>query len=696
MELLSGDTVDSCGVENIGTKGETEMARWTTLSFLMYLILAFCARSAVGWETVTPQEMGLSLSQLEQARDYALIGGGSGCVIHQGKLVFSWGDQATRYDLKSTTKSIGVTALGLAIQDGLVNLADMARDHYDEIGIPPNEDMSQLADIRIWHLATHTAGFDKPGGFEPLLFEPGAVWAYSDGGANWLADCLTVCYDRDMKDLLFERVFSELRITSADLIWRENAYRPRTIDGVNRREFGSGISANVDAMAKIGYLYLCKGRWGRKQTQLLPESFVEAVGSPWPQIIGLPVSAPDQYPNASNHYGLLWWNNGDGSLANVPTDAYWAWGLHDSLIVVIPSLDIVAARAGSGWRRGWDGDYGVLRPFLEPICLSVTGGAPCPASPVITSLVWAPASSVVRMATGSDNWPITWADDGDLYTVYGDGWGFEPKVENKLSMGFAKVVGPAEDFTGINIRSSDEQYGDGSRGRKGSGLLMVDGVLYLWVRNANGSRGSELWWSYDHGQNWVQSDWMWTEFGYPTFINFGRNYAGAMDDYVYTVTHDHPDAYEPADTFVLMRVPKDRIVQKDAYEFFRDLDDAGNPIWTSDINQRGAVFTFPGKCRRSGISYNAALGRYLWWQMVSGTNGLGVYDAPSPWGPWTTVYFTEEWDIAVGETGSFPPKWMSSDGKTVYLVFSGDDAFSVRQATLTTPEDSVASDSDGG
>jgi hypothetical protein len=41
------------------------------------------------------------------------------------------------------------------------------------------------------------------------------------------------------------------------------------------------------------------------------------------------------------------------------------------------------------------------------------------------------------------------------------------------------------------------------------------------------------------------------------------------------------------------------------------------------------------------------------------------------------------WDMGSGETGNFPPKWMSEDGRTIYLVFSGDDSFSVRKATLT-------------
>jgi hypothetical protein len=66
--------------------------------------------------------------------------------------------------------------------------------------------------------------------------------------------------------------------------------------------------------------------------------------------------------------------------------------------------------------------------------------------------------------------------------------------------------------------------------------------------------------------------------------------------------------------------------------------------------------------------------------------GLAIYDAQQPWGPWTTVFLAEKWDIGPGETASFPPKWMSPDGRTVHLVFSGDDCFSVRQATFSLHE----------
>ncbi|KPJ58523.1 MAG: hypothetical protein AMS15_08185, partial [Planctomycetes bacterium DG_23] len=300
-------------------------------------------------------------------------------------------------------------------------------------------------------------------------------------------------------------------------------------------------------------------------------------------------------------------------------------------------------------------------------------------------------SDIVRKGEGSDNWPLTWADDDNLYTAYGDGWGFKPKVPEKLSLGFGKVIGTPPDFSGENIRSSSgERKGQGRAGIKASGILAVDGTLYLWVRNAG---NSQLAWSSDYGQGWTWSDWKFTEsFGCPTFLNFGKNYAGARDGYVYIYSQDSDSAYIPADGMVLARVPQEEITSRGAYEFFKGFDAEGKPLWSKDIHQRGAVFTRAGMCYRSGISYNAGLKRYLWCQIHPGgdtrySGGFSIYDAPKPWGPWTTVYSAEQWDVGPGETSSFPPKWMSTDGKICHLVFSGDDNFSVRKVTFTVAKE---------
>lgn len=634
---------------------------------------------------------------LTKARDYALTGGGSGMVTRHGAVVMQWGDQGQTYDLKSSTKAIGVTAVGLALIDGKFrSLHEPASKYHRDFGVPPeaNQDTGRLAKITLFHLATQTAGFDKPGGYTELLFEPGTKWAYSDGGPNWLAECVTLAYGRDLQELMFERVFSPIGIDREDLKWRANSYRPKEIDSVARREFGAGIHANVDAMARIGYLYLRQGRW--KGTQIVPLWFVDAARTVPYGVRGLPVLKPEDYGNASDHYGLLWWNNADGAMKNVPRDAYWSWGLYDSLIVVIPSLDVVASRTGKSLSRSQGGShYAPIEPFIEPIAMSVKDrgrwpGAPCAVSEVIKGIEWSAVNTVIRKAEGSDNWPITWADDDHLYTAYGDGWGFQPKVEKKLSLGFAKITGGPEDLAGVNVRTqTGERAGQGQAGPKASGMLCINGILYMFARNTG---NSQIAWSKDHARTWQWCDWKFeTSFGAPTFLNFGKDYAGARDPYVYIYSNDSDSAYEPADRMVLARVGKDHIRERGAYEFFNGLDAEGQPLWSRDIRDRGAVFVNPGRCYRSGLSYNAGLKRYLWCQILPESTdprgpryqgGFGIYEAPEPWGPWRTAFYTETWDIGPGETSSFPTKWISKDGRTCHMVFSGDDCFSVRKATL--------------
>ena len=676
------------------------------VALLMTSPLGAAEYTGAAWTKVAPAQAGMAESRLIEARDYARTGEGSGVIIRNGRLVMAWGDPATRYDLKSSSKAIGITLLGIALQDGKVQLDDPAIRYQPALGVPPdsNRETGWLPRITLRQLANQSAGFEKPGGYGRLLFEPGTKWHYSDAGPNWIAECLTLIYERDLDELMFERVFTPIGIKRTDIVWRPHAYRPKEIKGVKRREFGSGFSANVDAMARIGYLYLREGRW--QNQQILPAEFVRLARRPAKEITGLP-EHDETHGNASEHYSMLWWNNGDGTIPGVPRDAFWSWGLFDSQILVIPSLDLVVARAGKSWARTSSEHYDPLKPFFEPIVASIrdfeTRGTtkstapsspPYPASPVIQQVVWAPPATIVRKAKGGDNWPMTWADDDALYTAYGDGNGFEPFVPAKLSVGFSKVTGTPADFKGVNFTAKDGEFrGDGRSGRKASGLLMVDGVLYLLARNMD---NAQLAWSRDHGATWTWADWKFrTSFGCPTFLNFGRNYAGARDGFVYIYSLDKDGAYEPADQMVLARVPKDKIADQSAYEYFVALDAKGAPQWSRNVADRGAVFRNPGNCYRGGVTYNAALGRYLWCQILPHSShpqgmrfqgGFGIYDAPEPWGPWTTAFYARDWDVGPGESSSLPTKWMSADGKTVHLVFSGDDSFSVRQATLVTAD----------
>lgn len=342
-----------------------------------------------GWEKVDAADVGMDVAKLVQAQTYAESGegeGGSGLIVRGGRLVHAWGDIDWKYDVKSTTKSIGGMMLGLALQDNLLAITDTARMRLPTLGdVPPGNNPVWLDQITILQLATHTAGFRKPAGDGVLDFEPGTTWVYSDAGLNGLADVLTQLYQEDLRELLFDHILVRIGLTKNDndMVWRDHAFGDLQLGGVTRRELASGMQINTNGMARVGLLFLRGGMWDNNE-RLLPQSFIDLVSTPRPEIETTvnPEDGPDgRYPNATRNYGVLWWTNTTGELQGVPTDAYWSWGLGESLIVVIPSLDLVIARAGPQsvtvspgrvWNdNDWDGRYEVLEGFVRPVVESV-------------------------------------------------------------------------------------------------------------------------------------------------------------------------------------------------------------------------------------------------------------------------------------------------------------------------------------
>ena len=672
-----------------------------------------------GWDKTLPEKGGMSSPKLDAARDVlSQKGTKTFLVIKNDKIVCEWyapgfGPKKKHYTASLAKALVGGASLMLALNDGRLNADDPACKY-----IPEWKGHPKKSKITIRYLATHSSGiedaeqddiphFELPGwkgqfwkkdpdpftvsrDKAPVIFEPGTEYAYSNPGMAMLAYAVTVSLKgtthTDLRTLLRQRIMRPIGIEDSD--WSIGYGKTYEVDGLNLVANWGGGSYTARATARVGRLMLRKGNWQGRQ--LVDPRWVEEVtkyaGTPLP-------TRPASNPAPAS--GLGWWTNFGGVWPKVPRDAFAGAGAGNQVLLVVPSLDLIIVRNGSNLYDSSKGEgfwAGIEQYLFNPVMEAIVG-PPYPASSMISGIEWAPVETIVRRASGSDNWPITWADDDNLYTAYGDGWGFKPKTEKKLSLGIAKIVGSPDDFRGINIRTeSGERLGQGAKGAKASGMLCVDGVLYMFVRNTG---NSQIAWSTDYGKNWTWCDWKFTtSFGAPTFLNFGKNYTGARDDFVYIYSLDGDSAYQPADRFIMARVPKDRIKQRGAYEFFKGLNTStGGPVWTKNVRDREAVFTHPGKCYRNGISYNRGLKRYLWCQVLPFSTdsrgprfqgGFGVYDAPEPWGPWTTVFYTESWDVGPGETNSFPPKWMSQDGRTCHLLFSGDDCFSVRKARLVT------------
>ncbi|MBU4026081.1 DUF4185 domain-containing protein, partial [Patescibacteria group bacterium] len=328
--------------------------------------------------------------------------------------------------------------------------------------------------------------------------------------------------------------------------------------------------------------------------------------------------------------------------------------------------------------------------------ISASGGG---TSSAIKSIAWN-CGSLKQDAKGSDNWPMTWSNDDNQYTAWGDGWGFKESGDKK-SLGVSKVSGSsAASFTGSERDTWAENGADGGVG-KSYGILSVAGTLYMWVGyGGDGSgprawRNSKVYKSTDYGKSWSKANWSFTDddMANPTFLQFGKDYASNQDGYVYIYAPDIAgfnldigDGYgdypsltqQGSGKIILMRVPKNKIMARSSYEFFKGLDAGNVPSWTSNLSQRTPVLTSSnGVGWTMSAIYYPEINRYILMteHTASHAGNFKVYDAPNPWGPWTVV--EEHSGSWCGFSTTFywniSPKWISGNNFT--LVFTGSQSY---------------------
>jgi len=225
----------------------------------------------------------------------------------------------------------------------------------------------------------------------------------------------------------------------------------------------------------------------------------------------------------------------------------------------------------------------------------------------------------------------------------------------------------------------------------------------MWVSPGSGATDyneARLYKSTNKGANWQKANWAFTksqDIIMPSILQYGKDYQGARDNFVYMYSIRLKDGSDlkmqkPGEVD-LLRVPKSSIMDRNRYEFFKGLDTNGNPVWTTDISQKIPVFTQVSVgWAGPAVSYNPGLQRYILsvdYQPNSNTplsgSGLAIYEAPEPWGPWSEIAKYSNWIYEQTFFYNIPTKWISSDGKTIYMVFTGTgtyDSFNIIKGTL--------------
>jgi hypothetical protein len=295
-----------------------------------------------------------------------------------------------------------------------------------------------------------------------------------------------------------------------------------------------------------------------------------------------------------------------------------------------------------------------------------------------------------------DTFPMTWADDDEIYASAGDpGWGNPPK-NNGLDV--EKFSGMPPHYKISRVNFMEGYVGEGGGGEKPTGMISVNGVLYLAFQNLLGKKPPEhghdsqngtdasVVASRDHGKTWTPSIkdikkpmFPGAVFGGPAFVNTGRDNADAPDKYVYAISTDQ---WDNGSALRVARVPSDRIQDRSAWEWVSALRDSEHPQWTSEMLQAIPVLTGDRSISLPDMVYVAIVKRYilLTWRLerdFSPDDGseLMIYDSPHPWGPFTLLHREAIWESV--EMNAYCPrlplKWLQVKNNEMvgWIQFSG-------------------------
>jgi len=346
--------------------------------------------------------------------------------------------------LYSLSKSFTSTAAAFAQAEGLLDLDDPVVSHFGEFAAEITDPRTRSVKIR--HVAAMASGHTRemlPEALgrdrnEPvrgfLLIppdrEPGTVFAYSQPCTYTLASIIQRNAGLPLTSYLRPRLFDPLGIGHVG--WY--LFPP------GREQGFSGLHARTEDIAKLGLLYLQRGRW--EGTQLIDEKWVAEATSKQ-------VAHPEEPGSDWNQgYGFQFWMSrhgyrGDGAFGQFCV----VLPEHDTVIVTTAFTLEMQAVLNAMWdhllpglgtaRPGADAgpapDQDRLAARLASLGLPACGGAPAPAdwspwasAPFTVSARTAdispygpvqPSLTSVEVTPGDDGWQLTLAEPDDALAV---------------------------------------------------------------------------------------------------------------------------------------------------------------------------------------------------------------------------------------------------------------------------------------
>ncbi len=277
-------------------------------------------------------------------------------ILRHGKVVAEgWAapyERQFNHAMYSLSKSFTSTAVGFAVAEGLLNVTDKVVGFFPDRA--PAKIGERLARLNVEHLLTMSAGMARTATgntvkerdwvkaflAQPIEHEPGTVFNYNTAATYMLSAIVQKVSGQGLIDFLKPRLFERIGITGAT--WDECPM------GVAKGGFGLNI--NTEGLARMGQLYLQKGRW--KGRQILPESWIEAATSKHIQ----QGEDSNKNPDWRQGYGYQFWR--------CRHNCYRGDGAFGQFIVVMPEKDAVVVMTSES--KSMQGELDLVWKHLLP------------------------------------------------------------------------------------------------------------------------------------------------------------------------------------------------------------------------------------------------------------------------------------------------------------------------------------------
>ena len=292
-------------------------------------------------------------------------------VLKHGKVLYEgwYGDAAPDkpHAMYSVSKSFTATAVGMAVDAGLLKVTDKLVDFFpDKL---PEEVSDNLKAVTVHDLLTMNCGHETEASFRgsddwvasflahPVVHKPGTWYCYNSLGTYMLSAIVQKLTGEKVLDYLTPRLFEPLHIETP--VWDESP------QGINAG--GWGLQLKTEDMAKFGQLFLQKGVWNGKR--LVSEEWI-AEASKY-QVPSVPAGTRPDEVEAKGltkdnctfllGYGYQMWM--------CPDNAYRADGARGQYIIIAPDYDaVIAVTANSGnLQAEQDLIYKYLFPALKEL-----------------------------------------------------------------------------------------------------------------------------------------------------------------------------------------------------------------------------------------------------------------------------------------------------------------------------------------